>query len=423
LLEEMNMNKPSVYIYGMPISKLDSTIYGGLFGNATRAVGLAYNLAKIGHEVFLEVENNFIDARSLSLKPGNLTIVCSSERETYISKSETLLISCTNLQSFEEFFDREPYLEHDCRIVASCFDLRQKIQISRLEATTRCITFNNYQQQSMWEERQSLIPSYVIPYGVNELDEVDEAIVKTDSMSAIWIGAIRRVDMLQRIIRFAAVNPECRVTVATRSIFDNSMIGSERGSMGNPYGDFTGRDSLSYFEVLVKELCECEMPENVNFIGPAEGLNHILQGEHTIGLDFSRFPAQSHDNTKILDYLRSGLCVICDRGTPSYRFVEETAHGVVVSPSFSDAEIREAYVKCLKMSCHIRRKKIAKYVGEKYGWDTLANRFSELLCEAYVTPKASKLKIKVVRLKNLRSRVWSKGVGKLKNIYSEVFNF
>jgi hypothetical protein len=47
-------------VYGMPVRKIEYNIYGGLFGNATRAVGLANNLAHKGFRTVLIVEDNFI---------------------------------------------------------------------------------------------------------------------------------------------------------------------------------------------------------------------------------------------------------------------------------------------------------------------------------------------------------------------------
>ena len=375
----MNQNKPSIYVYGMAISELNSTIYGGLFGNATRAAGLAINLAKLGHQIYLEVENDFKTSLSNKELPSCLELIRESQRQDYLCKADVLLISCTNIQSFHQLFGRDPYIHHPCKVIASCFDLKQSIDLNRLHENVKLITFNNEKQKRMWDARKSQIPSTEMPYGVNETTQVDEAIIEAKEPSALWMGAIRRTDMLQRIVSFARVNPECKVTVVTRTITDNTIEPHKRGGLDNPYADFTGRDKLEAFDDVVEELCGIKTPGNIEFLGPMEGLNHIIQGQHTIGLDFSRFPSQSHDNTKILDYLRSGLCVICDRGTPSYRFVEETNHGVVVSPDFDDDEIKSAYQHCLNIGTLECRKRVATYVQKKYGWDTLALKYSELI--------------------------------------------
>jgi hypothetical protein len=392
LFEEMNMNKPSVYIYGMPISKLDSTIYGGLFGNATRSVGLALNLAKIGHKVFLEVEDDFsLKLPSFEL-PELFQLVTVSCRQNVLQDADILLVSCTNLESIAKLFGRDPYIEHPCKVIASCFDLGQSLDLRRLQQNVKFITFNNSAQKRMWDTRRCLIKSVEIPYGVNELDAVDDAIVDVRTPSALWMGAIRRPGMLERIIRFSRVNSDCGVSVVTRTIVDSSIAPNVRGGRNNPYADFCERDELSVFDDVVEELCGVETPSNIEFLGPMEGLNHILQGQHMIGLDFSRFPSQTHDNTKILDYLRSGMCVICDKGTPSYRFVEETGHGVVVSPKFDDDEIRAAFEKCRTLATYERRKEVARYVREKYGWNALAPKFSDLLCQSLELSAPSSLK-------------------------------
>jgi hypothetical protein len=386
------INLPSVYIYGMPINSIDELIYGNLFGNATRSVGLAINLSKIGHIVYLEVENDFSLNVGECNVPENLNFVVAEDRKKAMHAADVLLVSCTNIQSFSDLFERSAYIQHPCKVIASCFDNNQKINIKLLEAEVRAITFNNQQQKSIWDRRRSLIPSFVVTYGVNEYNYVDKSIKDVAKPAALWMGGIRRKDMLQRIIRFANVNPECKVTVVTRTIFDGSIPHNERGSRNNPYGDFRGRDPLSKFDEIVREICGCEKPQNVDFQGPMEGQNHMIQGEHTIGLDFSRFPAQNHDNTKILDYLRSGLCVICDEGTPSHRFVQETGHGVVVSPSFGDDEIREAYLKSCELNSYTRRLEVASYVRENYGWQVAGNQFSEILQNAHTTVPPSTIK-------------------------------
>jgi len=376
------MNRPIVYIYGMPIGQIDDSVYGGLYGNATRSVGLAFNLAKLGHQVFLEVNEDFDQSIRPDLLPAGLEFIRPQDRDQFLNKADCLLISCTNLESFHKFFDREPYLEHRCRVIASCFDLGQKVFARRLKKSTKCITFNNEIQKQMWDQRRTGIQAFEVPYGVNERSYVDDAIQDVADPSAIWIGEIRRRDVLQRIVRFAEVNVSCKVTVVTRKIFDSSLDAHERGSVGNPYADFTGRDPVEKFNEIVVELCGIGVPSNLRFLGPVEGQNHVIQGQHTIGLDFSRFPAQTHDNTKVLDYLRSGLCVICDRGTPSYRFVKDAGHGVIVSPEFTDDEIRTAFEDCVSLSSATNRRAVASYVRSKYGWDVIALKFSEILCNA-----------------------------------------
>lgn len=381
-MNDQKQNLPSVYIYGMPINRIDDTIYGGLFGNATRSVGLAFNLAKNGHKVFLEVANDFhLEQKSLKL-PENLSITLEKNRKEVASEADAMLISCTNIQSINDLFGRNAYIKHPNKVIASCFDLGQSISLNLLQKNTKLITFNNKQQKIMWDSRCSLIPSVVIPYGVNEKSEVEEAIQEVEVPSALWMGAIRRPDMLKRIVQFSRVNFDCNVSVVTRTIIDSSITGNNRGGRDNPYADFRGRDKFDVFYDIVEEFCQIKTPSNITFLGPMEGMNHIIQGKHTIGLDFSRFPSQSHDNTKILDYLRSGLCVICDKGTPSYRYVEETGHGVVVSPDFDDDEIREAFKKCRRMATIERRKEVSRYIAKKYGWDTLSEKFSELICSS-----------------------------------------
>jgi len=370
---------PSIYICGMPVLYMDDSIYGGLFGNATRSVGLAVNLQTNGYKVFLEVSDDFQNKISDYSSDEYPVFVCEKDRDAALSEVDVLLISCTNFDSLMNLAGGNPYLLHPKTLYACCFDHNTSLNANALKYGRSLITFNNHIQKKNWDSRKTGISSYVRPYGVNEKKVVDESIVNASSENVIWIGGIRRVDMLQRLVRFAVANPEANVTVVARSIFDGTVAKGERGSRDNPFGEFTNRDPLSHFDSVVLELCDIPAPENIEFLGPMEGENHTLLGNSSIGLDFSRFPAQDHDNTKIMDYLRSGLCVICDKGTPSYRFVEETGYGVVVEPDFTTEEIRDAFLRCQEMISFQRRKEIASYMNERHGWGTRAIEYSELI--------------------------------------------
>ncbi|HBJ33230.1 MAG TPA: hypothetical protein DDZ51_00405 [Planctomycetaceae bacterium] len=369
---------------------MDQTIYGGQYGNATRAVGLAFNLCKLGHKVFLEVEDEFEDRTASDHGFDFPQFIRASERSNILSKTDRLLISCTNIESFKRLSNREPYLEHPCRVIVSCFDLGQKIEWERFAESTKAITFNNNQQKLRWDKRKSGVDAYVVPYGVNEHEYVDEAIVDVQRPSALWIGEIRRNDMLERIVKFAKANPTAHVTIVARKIYDCGIPDEKRGGRLAPFGDFRdGKDPLSKFDHIVKQICREPKPKNIEFLGPVEGENHVIQGRNLVGLDFSRFPAQEHDNTKILDYLRSGMCVICDRGTPSCRFVEETGHGVIVEPEFSEIEIQDAFARCIEIGSLSRRMKVARYVREKYGWNSIASQISDILQKVHSSTRLS----------------------------------
>ncbi len=372
------MSLPSVYVYGMPISRIASNRYAGQYGNATRSIGLAYNLCALGHRVALEVEDDFtLDGASAT---EGLEFVKNKDRGAFLPFADCLLISCTNLESFENTFEREAYLEHPCRVFTCCFDLGQTINLSELLVGTKLITFNNRAQRQMWDLRCSGIPSVTIPYGVAELDLIDSAIVDDISRRAIWMGEFRRPDMLQRVVRFAIANPECEVSVVTRKIFDSAVDPDERGGRRNPYADFREKPDPDLFDSVVQLLCGQRRPANIRFLGSLEGENHTFLGSHSIGLDFSRFPSQTHDNTKIMDYLRSGLTVVCDRGTPSYRFVEEMRHGVILEPEFTIEDAQRAYREC-RQACNLGQKQlIAARMREKYGWPVVARQVSSHLC-------------------------------------------
>lgn len=376
---ETTHSLPSVYIYGWPIESIDESIYGGLFGNATRAVGLAFNLSKLGHKVFLEVNDDFEDRVSnQQVKP---TFVRRSDRINFLPEADVLLISCTNLQTFKFMFKGEPEIYHPNKVYACCFDLNDQLDLSFVRRENAIITFNNKLQKLSWDKRCLGIKSVVIPYGVNDCDYVTQALVDSKSIDVIWIGAFRRVDMLQRVVSFALANPEAKVSVVCRKVFDGKVPHGLRGSTSNPYGDFVNRDPLNKFNALIEELCHCQMPNNMIFLGPMEGSNHALLGRHSVGLDFSRFPAQSHDNTKIMDYLASGLYVICDNGTPSSRFVRQLRHGSILRPNPNEEELVSAYQQAKKESSLRKRHKISAKMQREHGWKSRSIQFSKLIRE------------------------------------------
>jgi hypothetical protein len=373
----MEKNKKSVLVYGMPVHAIDDSIYGGLFGNATRAVGLAYNFALAGRRTGLVVENRFLCTATLP-RPSRLEFIAVGDLQERAGAFDVLLIACTNLESFQNSFGRDPYVSHPYVVYACCFDNGQEIDLARFSKNAKAITFNNKLQLANWRKRDTGVPAWVIPYGVNDLDYVDQAICDIDRPRAIWIGEFRRRDMLTRLFRFARANPKCPVSVVTRKIFDQSIPLGGKGSASSPYADFVTCTPESSFKEIVEDITSESLPPNVVYLGVKEGENHLLMGSHNIGLDFSRFPTQTHDNTKIMDYLRSGLWVICDTGTPSYRFVKEMRHGAIVSPDCQEAELR---IACENSAGHVslhRRRRIAKMMQEKYGWKATAERFSRI---------------------------------------------
>ncbi|WFB35676.1 hypothetical protein P3T73_16110 [Kiritimatiellota bacterium B12222] len=372
---------PSVYIYGMPIQAIDDSIYGGLFGNATRSVGLAFNLQKRGHEVFLEVDDAFENKITTVAAESQPIFVHERDRKQVLPKVDVLLMSCTNFDSFRMMFYRDPYLHHPKKVYACCFDYNQNTNFDKLKLGRSVITFNNEIQKKNWDRKQTGIDAHVIPYGVNEGQSIDDAIQDVAKEDVIWLGEIRRHDVLERLVKFAKINQDARLNIVARAIFDAGIEAGAYGSRENPYGEFTTRDGPEKFNEILREICDTDTPKNATFLGPMEGLNHEVLGAHSIGLDFSRFPGQDHDNTKIMDYLRSGVCVICDEGTPSYRFVKETGYGVIVSPDFSDDEIREAFQTCREMVSLENRKRVSQMMCDLHGWGTRAQQYSELISQ------------------------------------------
>ncbi len=365
-------------VYGMPVYRIEADVYGGLYGNATRAVGLANNLAKTGHRTALVVESGFEVVSSEFLCEDLEFIDKSAYWEEEMRRGRTLLICCTNIESFKKSFGQNPYVQHHRKFYVCCFDNNQSLDIDLLQMGAIGISFNNEIQHSMWRARRTGIPSHLIPYGVNELPMVDDCIRQDIEPSAIWIGEFRRGDMVSRLVDFAIANPRCSVSVITRKIFDQTVPKDEPGGANQPYADFRRGDPDWRFYDVVRQIAG-RCPENIDFLGMREGENHTLLGEHTIGLDFSRFPAQRHDNTKIMDYLRSGLAVICDKGTPSYRFVHETGFGCVMDPTASLREYQRAYEVCRELLVVRDRKVIARDFCDKYGWHRTTCRVLEAI--------------------------------------------
>ena len=141
-------------------------------------------------------------------------------------------------------------------------------------------------------------------------------------------------------------------------------------------------------------VCGESKPENVNYLGLCEGENERILGESMIGLDFSRFPYQNHDNTKIMDYLRSGLAVICDNGTPSYRFVDETGFGYVMDVNSSIIEYKNAFMSCVEKYSYEERLRVSKYMANKYGWEAKSLLYSKIIAEVYLV----NLKLNFIRI-------------------------
>lgn len=371
----------------MPIPRINETIYGGLYGNATRAVGLAFNLARKGFDVSLEVTEDFENALRDGQKPERLNFVTESMRDPVLRRSDLLLISCTGLESFEKVHGRDPYIAHPEKALICCFDNNQKIDFRRL-GPCRFATFNNWRQVDLWNRRGTGIPAIPVAYGVDEYEAVEAAIREPGrQLKAIWVGEIRSRLVLEKILRFAKANFECEVAVVTRRIFDYSADHGDYGSFVNPYASFEGDSNSERFYELIQELFGYNAPHNVKFLGTLEGTIHRVLGDYQIGLDFSRGARQRHDNTKIQDYLRSGLWVVTDRGSPSYRFVREMDYGSFLPGNFSSTEAREAVRDSLSKVSREKRLHVSRSMNDRYGWPTRARKIAFLIRTSFRRPR------------------------------------
>jgi hypothetical protein len=156
-------------IYGMPVYNLDSTIYGGLFGNAVRAVGLANNLAIKGYNVALVVDKDFKYDDSPRLSKNLYFLKKHDGWEKKTQYAEILIVTCTNLQSFKDLFGQNPSISHPRKFYVCCFDNHQNIDLNAILNGAIGITFNNKQQKYIWDKRNTGLPSFEMEVFVGKI--------------------------------------------------------------------------------------------------------------------------------------------------------------------------------------------------------------------------------------------------------------
>ena len=378
-----------ILVCGFAIHRIDpQRPYGTLRGNATRAFGLANNLARQGWRTGLVVEPGCVCPPSPFVS-SNLRLVNRTELAAAAMRARVLLLACTNLSTLAQNVPEAVGLNHPRTWVASCFDQNRDFDPSVLAPFLVGVSFNNEQQADSWRQRGIPSPVHVVPYGVDEHAYLDEAIVPAERPTAIWVGALRHPVLLQRIVRFAEVNPECEVQVVSGLVFDQQLPQGVQGSFSNPYIDEQrGPAALGQFAGVVEEWCHRSVPENLRYLGQRPGENAQLLGAATVALGFSRRAGQLHDDSKILDYLRSGVPVLCDDGQPSHRFILESGHGFVMPFAGGDEALREGYQKCLSLADTHHRRAIAAWTRDTYGWPAVANKVATWI-EADVNEAAS----------------------------------
>ncbi len=366
--------KFDVLVCGLPIERLDpERPYGSLRGNATRAFGLANNLALQGWRTGLVVEpgceavpSRWI-SRDLELVPRpNLTVAAGN--------AQVLLLCSTNLKTLRQRVPEVFSVVHPRKWVASCFDSNQAEDLPALLQGVVGVSLNNDVVAKGWEKHGLDLPLHVIPYGVDEHPYIDESIVPVERPTAIWIGALRLPSTLQQIVRFAEVNPECEVRVVSAIVRDQSLASAD-GTMIEPYIDHRGGPvPTEQFAAVLKRWCGRDQPANLQYLGSCLGENAPLLGAASMALGFSRRFGQTHDDSKLLDYLRSGLPVLADDGQPSCRFIRETGHGLVIPFGADDATLRQGYLHCLALSDVERRRQMAAMIRQQYGWPAVARK-------------------------------------------------
>jgi hypothetical protein len=371
-----------VLVCGLPIERIDpERPYGALRGNATRAFGLANNLSKQGWRAGLVVEPG-CEAVSSRWISEDLRLVPRPALVRAAATSETLLLSSTNLKTLRERVPEALTLAHPRKWLANCFDQNDGEDLPTLLRGVVGLSMNNDIQEQSWGQRNLGLPVHVVPYGVDEYPYIDENIVPAERPNAIWIGALRLPRTLDRIVRFAEVNPECEVKVVAGLVFDQRIARGAEGSFDRPYIDHRGGSvPAERFAEIVRQWCGRPQPANLQYFGSCPGENASLLGSASLALGFSRRPGQQHDDSKLLDYLRCGLPVLADDGQPSQRFVKETGHGCVMSFDAGDQALREGYLQCLALSDVARRRMVAAMVGEYLGWPSVARKVASWIQE------------------------------------------
>lgn len=369
-------------VCGYPISALDpQRPYGRLRGNATRAFGLANNLARQGVRVGLVVDAMIPPVES-SLIAASLALVPLEAMRAASSHAHVFLLACTNLKTLHEYRPEVFDIQHPRKWVASCFDYNDEIDARSWLRGVIGMTFNNQLQAQAWTSRGLGMRIRVMPYGVDENPYIDESIVQPARPTAVWIGALRLPVLLHRLVRFAQVNPECEVRVVAGLAFDQRLPRGADGSQDKPIIEHReGPPPVEKFAALVREWCGCPPPLNLRYLGACPGENAEELGRASMALGFSRRAGQLHDDSKILDYLRSGAPVICDDGQPSHRFVIKSGHGVVVPFADTDRLLRTAYLRCLPLCAVEQKRRVAVEIREAFGWQAVAKRVAAAVKE------------------------------------------
>lgn len=443
MINKLPKKQLDFFVWGYPIKKIDILRpYVFLFSNATRPVGLAMNIAKKGYKVGLIVEDD-CEILNIEKLPKTLFLVPRSKALKVAELSKNIIICAINFDGFLALYPEMIKYKHKSTWCSCCFNIHDIEVIPKLPNGIRSITFNNLFQKKSWDELNLNVPSFVIPYGVNETSEIDNNISESNEINAIWIGSIRQPMQLQKIINFAKANPECIVNIIAEFIYDQSYFNdirpgitmnmasaefiynrtlpvSEKGHWDKPYVHHnSGKVPVDDFNNIVKEWCKEQTPKNVRYLGACREDDAKIMGNATMAICFSRSSEQKHDDTKIMHYLRSGIPVLCDKGQPSYRFVKETGHGVVLPFEMSSTDFRKGFLECLAKSKLDRKKSVAKYIKYKYSWLPIAhklicimqpfniiNRLSYLNLNILDNIELLKLKLKSVILKDfiLRAR-------------------
>ncbi len=380
-----------VLVCGFSIARIDpSRPYAFLHGNATRAFGLANNFSFQGWRTGLIVEPDCVTSSS-PLLSNELCVVPRSAFVRAAAATCVLVLACTNLKSLHLFMPEAFIVNHPRKWVASCFDNNDEENVSSIVEGVVGISFDNEFQAQSWNARGFAMSVHVVPYGVDEFPYVDAAIMPSVRPTALWIGVLRLPFVLERIVRFAEVNPECDVKIVSGLVFDESLIPGMVGSRAQPYINYkTGIIPQSQFAEVVSLWCKRSAPANLQYLGTCLGQDADLLGRADVALAFSRRLGQTHDDAKILGYLRSGTPVLCDDGQPSYRFVQETGHGYVMPFTAGDEVLREGFQRCLALSSLQMRRAVAVQVRDRYGWPTVARQVREwILSDIKTTVKAA----------------------------------
>lgn len=347
-----------------------SAPFNRIIGNAIRAVSMAEQLARKGYSVALVVDFKNRD-NALVIYRG-MSLVCRKSLEHYIRKSSALIFCTTKPEVLiNEHGVNIDCIEHKNKILLSCFvSSLSKARKKSLYDQFQLISVNNSEQVKLTINSGTKTPVFQLDFGA---PEVNESLTPFSQRKGLWVGSIRSKEVLIKIIKTARAFPEISFDIVSRLIFRAEDITALPGNkiQGAVVNLLDDTPPPANVENLLSSWASEQWPSNLHFLGAAEDDYHQVLASHTIGLDFCQSKAQSHDNTKIIDYLSSGMFVLTEKFAPSYRYAEEVQNGYIVS-NFDTLASDLNFKAVLDEADRSAKKEVFM---QQYSWQSITERF------------------------------------------------